>query len=144
MKSSIWLTMTHPIFLHSLALPGQSKKKKKEKEENWDAKKTPEYSIVGCLYSPIKMILSREEQKITGLYIITFDFLWNINAKQGMQKTVKMLHVSYLIRSSKQKTLLCCSIWEIPNALLSVRLLHRRKSLKSVIWVCFVQYSLCF
>lgn len=38
MKSSIWLTMTHPIFLRSLALPGQSGKKEAEEEEEEEEK----------------------------------------------------------------------------------------------------------
>lgn len=64
MKSSIWLTMTRPISLHSLVLPeqsGKSKAKEEEREEEkLDAKEAAAKSTPGCLYSSLEMFLTRK------------------------------------------------------------------------------------
>lgn len=110
MKSSIWLTVTHPISLHRLALPGQSRNKKQDVVEEEIRAETATYSgWVGSLYPPLEMFLTQKEEKIT-------DFCFNINAKQEERKTkknnLKKQHVFALIRSSKQKSLLCSSSGE--------------------------------
>lgn len=73
MKSPIWLTMTRPIFLHSLALPEQSMKRKaeeeeEEEEEKQDAKEAAAKPTLGCLYSPLEMFLTQDQQKMTDLH----------------------------------------------------------------------------
>lgn len=71
MKSSIWLTMTRPIFLHSLVLPDQSGKRKAEEgkeEEKQDAKEAADKSALGCLYSSLEMFLTQDQRKMTDLH----------------------------------------------------------------------------
>lgn len=54
--------MRHPISLHRLTLPGQSRKKKQEVVEEEKRKETATYSIVGCLYPPLEMFLMQKEK----------------------------------------------------------------------------------
>lgn len=63
--------MTRPIFLHSLALPEQSMKRnseEEEEEEKQDAKEAAAKPTLGCLYSPLEMFLTQDQQKMTDLH----------------------------------------------------------------------------